>query len=199
MGDWSRDSGTVSATFQVGGPNGPPAAPMISIASVALLEAINPGSPAALSTGQRATVVGIGQYLLDLGSVATVDHYNVLSVAGGVGRWLVQLSAIGMIRMPIALATVSSTALIPAGAIVMSARLNIVTPYSAGTTISIGQAGSVSEFMATTDNNPGAAAVWINEQDTAAASANPVLVTISGAPAAGAGFVVVTYVISPGT
>lgn len=121
------------------------------------------------------------------------------AIAAAGSSVVVGASAVRMIRIPIALATVSSTALIPAGAIVYSARLNIVTPYSAGTTISIGQAGSVSEFMAALDNNPNLAAVWVNEQDTVAASTNPVLVTIGGAPAVGAGFAVVTYAIAPST
>lgn len=122
----------------------------------------------------------------DLATKAYVD-------AGDVG---VTASTL-MIRIPIALVTVSSATSLPLGAIVESAKLDITTPYSGGATISLGQAGSVSEFMAVGDNNPQAAGLYIDEQDTAAASLNPLLVTIAGGPAAGAGFAIVKYTITP--
>jgi len=102
-----------------------------------------------------------------------------------------------MIRIPIALITVSSTTSIPIGSIVMSARLDITTPYSPGTTISLGQAGLVAEFMPTGDNTPTIAGLYEDRQDTAAASTNPLLATIAGGPAAGAGFAIIEYTIAP--
>ena len=102
-----------------------------------------------------------------------------------------------VIRIPIALVSTSSAQAIPAGAIVTSAKLDITTPYSALATISLGQAGSVAEFMATTDNTPQGAALYTAEQDTVAASTNPLLVTIAGAPVAGAGFAIIEYVATP--
>jgi hypothetical protein len=100
-----------------------------------------------------------------------------------------------MVRIPIALVSTSSNFSLPFGAIVESAKLDITTPYSAGATIELGQTGALSEFMGTGDNNPQAAAIYVLDQDTAAASTNPLLVTIGGAPAAGAGFAIVKFVI----
>lgn len=101
------------------------------------------------------------------------------------------------IRFALAQATASSATSIPIGAIVIDTEIDVTTPYSVGATISIGQTGSVSEFMATGDNNPQAAALYQTHQDTSAASTNPVLATVGGAPAAGVAQVIVRYVVTP--
>lgn len=104
------------------------------------------------------------------------------------------------IRFALGTATASSATSLPIGANVVKARLSITTTYTAGATISIGQAASVSEFQATTDNNPQAAttpSIFDVDQDTSAASTNPVLATVAGAPVAGAAEVIVWYVITP--
>ena len=106
-----------------------------------------------------------------------------------------------MIRIPIALVTVSSVDVIPIGASIDDARTDITTPYSPGTTISLGQAGSVSEFQQTGvsggDNTPQQLGLYVTLQDTSAASSNPLLVTISGVPAVGSGFAIVKYTVNP--
>src|SRR6516162_7834069 len=61
---------------------------------------------------------------------------------------------IQQIRVPLALATVSSGALLPAGAFVTGCVLEIDTPYNAAATISVGQTGMPAAFMPTADNNP---------------------------------------------
>lgn len=98
-----------------------------------------------------------------------------------------------VIRIPIALASVASTAVIPAGAVISDARVDDVTPYSAGATISLGTAGFPAAFMATTDNNPQVAGLYQLMQDTLAPASAPLFVTITGAPAVGAGFAMITY------
>ena len=102
------------------------------------------------------------------------------------------------IRMPITnAASQSSTTQIPANAVVSDVKLQITTPYSGGATISIGQTGTVALLMATTDNTPQTAVIYDIEDDiTWGASALAVLVTVAGAPAAGAGFVVVSYSVA---
>lgn len=93
-------------------------------------------------------------------------------------------------------ASQSSANSIPANAIVQDVKFSVTTPYSAGATVSIGQTGSTSLLQATTDNNPQIASIYDVEGDVAwGASALPVLVTIAGAPAAGAGVVIVSYSI----
>lgn len=102
-----------------------------------------------------------------------------------------------MIRIPIALAaTATSATSIPANSIIYDAKLDIVTPYSAGATISLGITGTTALFMATGDSTPQTAGVYQDMQDTSiGASPLPLLATIGGSPAAGAGFAIVLYSI----
>jgi len=101
------------------------------------------------------------------------------------------------IRMPITnAASQSSTTAIPANAQVCDVKLKVTTPYSAGATITVGQTGSAALLMATTDNLPQTAGIYDIEDDIAwGASALAVLVTVAGAPAAGAGFCIVCYAV----
>jgi hypothetical protein len=55
--------------------------------------------------------------------------------------------------------------------------------------------GNTALFQATTDNEPQTAGIYVFEQDTAATSVNPVLVTISPTPAAGSGIVRIKYAV----
>lgn len=91
-------------------------------------------------------------------------------------------------------ASYSSASDIPANATILSATVDVTTPYSGGATISVGRTGSTSLLQATTDNLPTAANLYKVEQNTAwGGSALPVLVTIGGTPGAGVGTVVVLY------
>jgi hypothetical protein len=88
----------------------------------------------------------------------------------------------------------SSVTSIPANAIVLRCDLNVTTPYSAGTTIAIGQTGTTSLLQATTDNVPTVADTYEAEQVTAwGSSALAVLATIGGSPSAGVATVTVLY------
>jgi len=92
--------------------------------------------------------------------------------------------------------TQDSTSLIPANARVLYCGVEVTTPYSGGATISVGQAGSLALIQATTDNYPQGASTYSVDQDTAwGGSALVVRTTIAGAPAAGAGVVVVRYTV----
>lgn len=93
-------------------------------------------------------------------------------------------------------ASQSSANAIPANAFIFDCKLIVSTPYSAGATIAIGQTGTTALLQATTDNLPQTAGTYDVEGDTAwGASALAVLVTIAGAPAAGAGTVAVLYAV----
>jgi hypothetical protein len=88
----------------------------------------------------------------------------------------------------------SSATSIPANAIVFWCDLVVTTAYSAGTTISIGQTGSVSLLQATTDNTATALGEYFAPQRTPWGSSSlPVLATVSGGPSVGAGTVTVLY------
>lgn len=82
---------------------------------------------------------------------------------------------------------------IPQNARVLECTFEVTTPYSGGATVSIGYTGAVAAFQATTDNLPQTAAAYVVDQDTLVPSDQTVLVTVSGAPAAGAGVVIVEF------
>ena len=171
------------------------------------------------STGTNAT---IGQLLWDDGSgsgtvavIAAATGNTIVTTAAFTGGtislaanqmyvwtgtvWLdIAPSVSGatyMIRLAITnAASQSSATSIPANAIIFDAKLDIVTPYSAGATISLGITGTAALFMGTGDNTATVANIYQNMQDTSVgASAAALLVTVAGAPAAGAGFAVVLY------
>jgi hypothetical protein len=171
------------------------------------------------TTGTNAT---IGQLLWDDGSgsgtvsVLSAVTGNTIITSAALTGGTVSLSATSMyvwngaawtnvspsvsgalfeIRMAVTnAASQSSATAIPANANVRRVALDVQTPYSAGTTISIGQTGSASLLMGTGDNTATLANVYEASQDTGwGASSLAVLVTVAGAPAAGAGFVVVEY------
>lgn len=129
------------------------------------------------------TITFAGNQLLIWSGTAWIDV--IPSVAGAVYRIRFALTNA---------ASQSSATSIPANYVISNVLLDITTAYSAGATISVGQTGSTALLMATTDNVPQSAAQFSSEQDTAwGAAALPVLVTVAGAPAAGAGFCVVDY------
>jgi hypothetical protein len=99
-----------------------------------------------------------------------------------------------VIRIPVALVTVSSTTNIPSGSVVLRAFLDVTTPYSAGTTIELGTAANAALFMTTAQNTPQSVDLYDNPQDTANVATDPLLVTIAGGPSVGAGFACVEYV-----
>lgn len=102
--------------------------------------------------------------------------------------------AVRMIRFTITnAASQNSVNSIPQNARVRRCWLEITTVYSGGATISIGYSGSTSAFMATTDNTPQRLAAYEADQDTQVPTAQPVLVTVAGAPAAGAGVVIAEF------
>lgn len=102
-----------------------------------------------------------------------------------------------VLQFTLALVNKSSITPIPAGAIVLSASLNIQTPYSGGTTISLGRASSPANLQATTDNTPTVAGDYLAQQETSwGGTAAAVLATVAGGPVVGAAVVTVVYGIA---
>jgi len=96
-------------------------------------------------------------------------------------------------------ASTSSTTTIATGAVPVSVQLQITTAYTAGAAISIGYSGSTSFLMATTDNLPGTQGIYTVNLMGLSWTSNPVLVTITGSPAAGAARVRVLYTTTVNT
>lgn len=94
-------------------------------------------------------------------------------------------------------ATQDSTAEMPANARVSECQVIITTQYSGGATITVGTTGDTDAFQVAGDNNPqkgGVPNIFSVPQDTdVGGSASVVRTTIAGAPAAGAGVVVVKF------
>lgn len=106
-----------------------------------------------------------------------------------------QSGAVRVIRYAVTnAATQDSASKIPANAVVLRARLNVTTPYSGGSTVTIGRVGSLALLQGTTDNRPTVADIYEVPQETAWGVTELVVrTTVGGAPAAGAGFVLVEY------
>ena len=172
MNIFSKLAGTIATFFQIGGAGGPG-----WNANGSAIEGKNAAN-SALTVVRGATPVGAN----DLATKAYVD-------AGGAA------GAIAEIRFALGTgAAQSSVTQLPANAYVVSATLEITTPYSAGTTISVGQTGSPNLLMLTTDNVATLANAYTVPQDTSwGASAATVLVTIAGSPSAGVGVCIVQY------
>jgi hypothetical protein len=110
---------------------------------------------------------------------------NVAPSIAGAGLW---------IQVTIGLATVSSVTSIPANAVVTRVVTSVSTAYSAGATISVGQTGTVALLQATSDIVPQTIDSYGSSLPVAwGGSALPVLITIAGSPAVGAGTVLVQY------
>jgi hypothetical protein len=172
MSLWAKIIGTITSTFQVG-LGGP-----LWNANAGNLEARNAAN-AAFVIGRGAPPVGSNDWVT-LGSLLGAGHVQEIRFAIGTA------------------AAQNSATSIPNGSIVVDAELDIVTPYSAGTTIEIGNAGNAALLMPTGDNTPTIAGLYQDHQDTAfAGGPATVLVTVGGAPAAGAGFCIVRYVQTP--
>lgn len=108
-------------------------------------------------------------------------------------------SAMRGIVFPIALgATQVSANDIPANSFVLRTTLIIGTLYSLGTTITIGNSAFPALLQIATDNNPEIVGQYgATNNFTWGGSNLPVQVTVAGAPAAGAGQVVVEYIPTP--
>ncbi len=126
-------------------------------------------------------------YIWDAGGPSWIKIGDIGSVTGAVReiRYVISNSA-----------TQDSVFAIPAGSIVTSCELKVTTPYSGGATISVGRAGSLALIMTTAQNNPQntTGTLYTSNQDTAwGASTLVVRTTVGGAPAAGAGVVIVRF------
>jgi hypothetical protein len=170
MSLYSKIRGTIESLFQLG-----LSGPQLKNNSGAI--ELRNSTDAAFVVGRGADPVGPNDFVTKQSLTGLAGVMNVIRFAIGTG------------------ATQDSTTSIPANAVVTDCKLDVQTPYSGGATISIGQPGTLTEFQATTDNNPQAAGIYQLMQDTAVVGAGVVRVTVAGAPGAGAGFVVVEYAV----
>jgi hypothetical protein len=100
------------------------------------------------------------------------------------------------IRFPIDTGAIQNSATsIPVGFRVLRTVVEITAPYDPGTTITVGRTGAPALLQDTPDNTPNLAADYAVDEDIDwGPTATPVRATIAGAPAAGAGFILVEFV-----
>lgn len=105
---------------------------------------------------------------------------------------------ITVIRIPVALVTVSSTATIPTNSRVLETRFEVTTVYPGGTTVDVGDGTTVNLLLANTQIKETKLGVYADQlQDIAWTLGTAVTVTVGGAPGSGAGVCIVKYVQSP--
>jgi hypothetical protein len=176
MSLWSKIIGTITSTFQIG-LGGP-------------LWNNNAGNIEARNSTNSGFVIGRGATPVaanDWATKAYVDSGAVIA-DGGVQE----------IRFAITnSAAQNSVTSIPSGAIVIACELDIAVAYTAGATISVGNAATPNLLMLTSDNNPQGIGIYQVMQDTTFTGPATVLVTIAGGPVAGSGFAIVRYVQAP--
>jgi hypothetical protein len=84
---------------------------------------------------------------------------------------------------------------IPSNAVIVETMVDVVTPLSAGGVIQVGKTGAGALLMPSNDVLATVAGQYSSGPQNVAwgATAAPVLISVGGAPAAGAGFVLVHY------
>jgi hypothetical protein len=131
-------------------------------------------------------------------SEATDAWYACLyAFAAGAGGGPMSAGEVQLEQFATALVPVGGTTSLPAGAVVIRAALEVDTPYSPGTTISIGSVGSPTLLMGVADNDPTTADLYDALQRTPWPVAGFVEVAVGGAPLAGSGVVIIEYTNSP--
>lgn len=118
-------------------------------------------------------------------------------LAPALGIALVDTNTVLAVRMALTHGlTQTSTKQIPANAVVHTCLVSITAPFTAGTSLKVGRAGSLALVQDTTDNDTSTIDIYNAVQDTAWGGANEaVVITLANGDAivAGAGFVVVLY------
>jgi len=171
MALWSKIRGTIETIFQIG-LNGPQV--KANGAAVEMRDATD-----------AAFVITRGLDPVAANDYATKNYVDSGTLGGSIRE----------VRFAIGTgASQNSATTVPASVQVISAEVQITTPYSAGATIAVGQTGSTSLLMGTTDSSPQGAGRYVSDLDQAwGATPRTILVTVGGAPGAGAGFCIVRY------
>jgi hypothetical protein len=143
--------------------------------------------------GQAIEIIGPSGtgVLVPNGATVSVisDGTNYNSPQGGTSS---TAGLVFAIRIPVGTTTVSSVAVIPAGAIVLRSYLDVETGYSGGATVQLGTAANPTLFQTVT--TPQSIELFDNPQDTVNVTADPLRVTVAGGPTAGVAAACVEYV-----
>lgn len=128
-------------------------------------------------------------------STSSVEKATIDGLVSGAG---VVTESVGLQQRNILLGTANTYnigPLLPAGSYVRSVSLTIVTPYTSGTLIEIGDAGISDRLMTSGANDAQNVGTYDSVSNLQYAASVQIVATISGAPTAGAAMVIVDYII----
>jgi len=130
------------------------------------------------------------------GLVQVWQNTNGLTAWALFGGGSVSTDTSKWVEFPVGTATTSSVSSIPAGSLILRRKLIITTPYSAGATITLDNAGALT-IMTATQNSPQFANEYQRGDRLVWPGAAAVRALVAGAPVLGAGLVLVEYVQTP--
>lgn len=153
-------------------------------------------------TGQNAYTQGDVLYAGNTGADGVLDKLaignsgDILTVSSGVPAWTDPTNQVGIEstrRVALGTSDVNISAVLPANARVVEAKVSITSAYTAGTTITLGRSAAVAEIATADEIDPETTGIYQIDLMQFYGSATQLLASITGA-STGAGYVVVTYI-----
>lgn len=153
-------------------------------------------------TGQNSYTQGDLLYAGNTGADGTLAKLaigstgDILTVNNGIPTWTNATNQIGLSstrRVAIGTSNVNIGAILPANSRVVSAKVNITSAYTAGTTITLGRSAAVAEVATADEIDPETTGLYVIDLMQFYGSATQLLASITGA-SAGAGYVIVDYI-----
>jgi len=153
-------------------------------------------------TGQNSYTQGDLLYAGNTGADGTLAKLaigstgDILTVNNGIPTWTNATNQIGLSstrRVAIGTSDVNIGAILPANSRVVSAKVNITSAYTAGTTITLGRSAAVAEVATADEIDPETTGLYVIDLMQFYGSATQLLASITGA-SAGAGYVIVDYI-----
>ncbi len=129
--------------------------------------------------------LGITTAKLDNGAVTEAK------ISNGSGVMIARRLAFGFADAP----TVSVGAVVPSGSTVLNAFINVTSGWSAGATLQLGTSGSPGLLVDTAENDPSTVDIYETANDELLGIDTQFIVTIGGAPGAGAGVALLRFTI----
>jgi len=153
-------------------------------------------------TGQNSYTQGDLLYAGNTGADGTLAKLaigssgDILTVNNGIPTWTNATNQIGLSstrRVAIGTSDVNIGAILPANSRVVSAKVNITSAYTAGTTITLGRSAAVAEVATADEIDPETTGLYVIDLMQFYGSATQLLASITGA-SAGAGYIIVDYI-----
>lgn len=105
----------------------------------------------------------------------------------------------GCIRFPITKSPFqNSVSWVPEGSLVIQTVVDIVTPFSNGTQISVGRQSDPDILMEADANAPTVPGLYTSDDDIVWGAPSRVLITVTGSPSVGSGFCLISFAMPTG-